>query len=82
MDWFNVSAGVLAFALVVVGIMAAVIRHLESLNKETRELAEVIREALADKQITKQELKDIFKETQDVAEIINQIVNLVQKQIK
>lgn len=72
MNW-EIAFGIAMVTLVLIG---AYVKHLQSLVKESKELYLAVKDAIADRDITREELRTIFKETQDVGEVILSIAQL------
>lgn len=72
MSW-EIAFGIAMVTLVLIG---AYVKHLQSLVKESKELYLAVKDAIADRDITREELRTIFKETQDVGEVILSIAQL------
>jgi len=79
MEYFNTVNTIIGVVIVILGFLAIVAMRLRRLTKETREFVETVRSALADRKITREELKRIFDEAEDVAAIIQEILLLVRR---
>jgi len=79
MEYFNTVGTIIGVVIVVLGFLAAVAFKLQRLVKESKEFVEVIRAALEDRKITREELRHIFDEADDIAYIIREILVLAQQ---
>lgn len=73
MEWSEIAFTVAVAVLVLIGVY---VRHLRHLVKESYELYCAVKDALKDREITKDELKKIFDEAKDVGEIVLSISQL------
>lgn len=77
MEWTDIALIVVAVLLILAG------GYIKRLTKEIKELVDVFSEAIADKKITREELKSIIKEANDIKatawEIISAISGLLAR---
>ena len=76
LQWIEIAFPIALAALAFIITYAV---YLKKLVKEGKELYEVVKDALADRQITKTELQQIFKEAEDVGQVVIEITKLMGK---